>query len=171
MHCFFRLLLCALALVSLVCPALAADAAPDEAASPSPVTVEAQTGEKDITVNVTVVNEAAPVPSDEPSAASAPVEDPPLESPSNDVLTLKALDDSAPSDRSPLMEAVNGLFGEYQPRTYTVSTCLPDGSVAETVEPVPGLAGLDYAWLASFGLFALALYCVFRMIGGVLTWK
>lgn len=80
-------------------------------------------------------------------------------------------DDPAQTDRSPLMEAVSDLLGEYQPRTCTVSTHLPDGSVVETVELVPGLAGLDYMWLAGFGLFALSLYCVFRMIGGVLKWS
>lgn len=173
---FFPLLLCVLALVSLACPALASDAPPGEAEWPEqPVTVETSAGDKDITVNVTVVNEAASpasdTPSDEPPAASAPVESLPVEAPSNDGVILKALDDSAPSDRSPLMEAVYGLFGEYRPRTCTVSTYLPDGSVAQSVEPVPGLAGLDYIWLASFGLFALALYCVFRMIGGLLKWS
>ena len=170
---FFPLLLCALALVSLVCPALAADAPPDDAPvpSPSPVTVETSEGEKDITVNVTVVNEAAPAAGDAEPAASAPAEDESAEAPSNGGAVLKTLEAPAPTDRSPLMEAVSGLLGEYQPRTCTVSTCLPDGSVVETVELVPGLAGLDYTWLAGFGLFALSLFCVFRMIGGVLTWK
>lgn len=173
MNCFFRLLLCALALVSLVCPALAADAPTDDAPapSPSPVTVETSEGEKDIMVNVTVVNEAAPAAGDTEPDASASVEDMPVESPRNDALVLRTADAPAQADRSPLMEAVSGLLGEYQPRTCTVSTHLPDGSVVETVELVPGLAGLDYTWLAGFGLFALSLYCVFRMIGGVLTWK
>ena len=87
---FFPLLLCALALVSLVCPALAADAPQDDAPapSPSPVTVETSEGEKDITVNVTVVNEAAPVAGDAEPAVSAPVEDTPVEAPSNESLIL-----------------------------------------------------------------------------------
>lgn len=170
---FFPLLLCALALVSLACPALAADAPLDEAPapSPSPVTVETSEGEKDITVNVTVVNEAAPAVEDVEPVASAPVEDVPVESPANDVLVLRAADDFVPADRSSLMEAVSGLLGEYQPRTCTVSTYLPNGSVVETVELVPGLAGLDYIWLGSFVLFALSLFCVFRGIGGLLKWS
>lgn len=166
---FFSPLLCALALVWLVCPALAADAPPDDAPAPSPVTVETSEGEKDITVNVTVVNEAA-AGATEP-VASAAVEDESTEAPSGDTLVFRTADDPAQTDRSPLMDAVSGLLGEYQPRTCTVSTHLPDGSVVETVELVPGLAGLDYMWLAGFGLFALSLYCVFRMIGGVLKWS
>lgn len=168
---FFPLMLCALALVSLACPALASDVAPDEEASPPPVTVETSEGEHDITVNVTVVNEAAPAVESAEPAASAPVEDVPVEAPSGENPVLRTADDPAPADRSPLMEAVSGLLGEYRPRTCTVSTRLPDGSVVETVELVPGLAGLDYPWLAGFGLFTLSLYCVLRMIGGLLRWK
>ena len=168
---FFSLMLCALALVSLACPALASDGAPDETASAPPVTVETSEGEKDITVNVTVVNEAVPPTEDVEPAASVPVEDMPVESPPGESLVLRTADAPAPADRSPLMEAVSGLLGEYQPRTCTVSTYLPDGSVVQTVELIPGLAGLDYPWLAGFALFGLSLYCVLRMTGGLLKWK
>ncbi len=70
-----------------------------------------------------------------------------------------------------LVDAVNSLFGRYNPRTHVVTTYLSDGTTVETVEVLPGLAGLDYAWLASVLLFALALYCIFRMIGGLFRWK
>lgn len=72
---------------------------------------------------------------------------------------------------SSLRVAVEALFGPYTPRTHIVTTILSDGSVLETAEVLPGLAGLDYTWLASVLLFALALYCIFRMIGGLLRWK
>lgn len=174
MKCVFSFLLCAMALVPLACPALASDAPLDEAASPPPVSVETTEGEKDITVNVTVVNEAASVSSDsipdESPDVSAPAEPLPTEAPSNDGIVLKTADDTAPMGRSPLLDSVSALLGEYQPRTCTVSTYLPDGTVVETTELVPGLAGLDYTWLGGFALFALSLYCIFRMIGGLLKW-
>lgn len=76
------------------------------------------------------------------------------------------------SDYTPaLMEAIYAVFGEYTPRTYTVTTYLDDGSAVESVEIVPGLAGLDYNWLAGVALFTLVLYCIFRMIGGLFRWK
>lgn len=73
--------------------------------------------------------------------------------------------------RSPLLDAVTALFGSYQPRTYMVTTYLDDGSVVESEEIVPGLAGLDYEWLTGAALFLMALYCIFRMIGGLSKWK
>ena len=73
--------------------------------------------------------------------------------------------------RSPLLDAVTALFGNYQPRTYMVTTYLDDGSVVESEEIVPGLAGLDYEWLTGAALFLMALYCIFRMIGGLSKWK
>lgn len=72
---------------------------------------------------------------------------------------------------TPLVGAVKSLFGGYHPRTHVVTTYLSDGTTVETVEVIPGLAGLDYVWIASVVLFALALYCIFRMIGGLFRWK
>lgn len=73
--------------------------------------------------------------------------------------------------RSPLLDAITSLFGEYQPRTYIVTTYLEDGTAVESVEIVPGLAGLDYNWLAGVTVFMLSLFCIFRMIGGLSKWK
>lgn len=73
--------------------------------------------------------------------------------------------------RSPLLDAITALFGEYQPRTYTVTTYLEDGIAVESEEIVPGLAGLDYNWLAGVTIFMLSLFCIFRMIGGLSRWK
>lgn len=69
--------------------------------------------------------------------------------------------------RSAFVAALESIFGEYQPQTYTVTTYLPDGSSVTSVEVVPGLAGLDYAWIAGVGLFALFLFCLLKLIGGV----
>lgn len=49
------------------------------------------------------------------------------------------------------------LFGAYTPTLDPVS-----GSVAA------GLAGVDWVWLASAGLFALVLYSFFRLVGVLL---
>ena len=72
---------------------------------------------------------------------------------------------------SSLGSAVLGLLGSYTPETYTVTTYLPDGSAVTSTEIVPGLAGLDYEWIAGAVLFTLALYCIFRMIGGIFRWN
>ena len=72
---------------------------------------------------------------------------------------------------SSLGSAVLGLLGSYTPETYTVTTYFPDGSAVTSTEIVPGLAGLDYEWIAGAVLFTLALYCIFRMIGGLLKWN
>lgn len=75
-------------------------------------------------------------------------------------------DTTAPSDGFPSM--VVSLFGEYTPRTYSVTTYLSDGSTVTTTEYVPGLAGLDWPWLVGAALFALVLWSFFRLLGGVL---
>ncbi len=36
-------------------------------------------------------------------------------------------------------------------------------------EIVPGLAGLDWPWLAGTALFAIMLFCLFKLLGGI--WK
>ena len=79
-------------------------------------------------------------------------------------------DDTGDAD-TPLVSAVIALFGRYHPRTHVVTTYLSDGTTVQTAEVLPGLAGLDYVWIASVVLFALVLYCVFRMIGGLFRWK
>ena len=73
--------------------------------------------------------------------------------------------------RSPLLDVITSLFGEYQPRIYQVTTYLEDGTAVQSEEIVPGLAGLDYNWLAGVALFVMSLYCIFRMIGGLAKWK
>jgi hypothetical protein len=40
--------------------------------------------------------------------------------------------------------------------------------IATSTEFVPGLAGLDYAWIAGAVLFALMLAGFLRLIGGLL---
>lgn len=75
------------------------------------------------------------------------------------------------TSRSSLMDAIVDIFGVYRPRTYQVSTYLEDGTVISSEELVPGLAGVDWEWIAGVGVFCMSLYCIFRMIGGMFKWK
>ena len=86
-------------------------------------------------------------------------------------VVVKDIVDRADVERTSLLDAVYALFGEYTPRTYTVTTYLDDGTAIQSTEIVPGLAGLDYDWIAGVSVFVLALYCIFRMIGGMFRWK
>lgn len=49
------------------------------------------------------------------------------------------------------------IFGSYSPRMQSVITTLPDGTEVVSIEPVPGLAGLDWPWLTGVALFAIFL--------------
>ena len=79
--------------------------------------------------------------------------------------------DAAGGVRSAFVDAVVSIFGEYSPRTQVVTTYLPDGTSVQNVEYVPGLAGLDWVWIFAVVLFCIVIYCIFRMIGGVLKWS
>ena len=68
--------------------------------------------------------------------------------------------------RSQLTAAIVSIFGEYTPVTQTVTTYLSDGTAVQSVEVVPGLAGLDWIWISAVGLFALFLFCLMRLLGG-----
>lgn len=52
------------------------------------------------------------------------------------------------------------LFGSYTPVVYTD---------ANDIDIIPdGLSGVDFLWLGGFLLFALTLFCVFKLIGGIM---
>ncbi len=59
------------------------------------------------------------------------------------------------------------LFGAYEPVMTVESHVVAD--VVETVEIVaPGVAGVDWPWLAGVALFAVVLYSFFRLVGVLL---
>lgn len=66
-----------------------------------------------------------------------------------------------------LPAVVRSVFGEYQVRTQTVTETAADGTSTTSVEPVPGLAGLDWYWLSGVFLFSLVLWSFFRFLGVV----
>lgn len=54
------------------------------------------------------------------------------------------------------------IFGSYTPvmtDSYTTDGAF-NGSVVAS-----GMAGVDFPWIAGFVLFALCVYCVFRLVG------
>lgn len=90
----------------------------------------------------------------------------PEETTDSDSLLSSALD-SQPVDESGLPAVVKSVFGEYHPRTQTVTETRTDGTVLTSVECVPGLAGLDWYWLSGVFMFSLVLWSFFRFIGVV----
>lgn len=158
-----RILLLSLVMLLLVLPAYAEE-------SPAPTelmeTFTTQTDDMGITINVTVPTAAAP------AASPAPV----LES--QDSLarlpyTAYALDEApaalpAEGEARQITAFLEELFGTYDPKTQTVTEYLADGSSVTYQQYVPGVAGMDIEWLASVGLFALFLFCVMKLVGGLL---
>lgn len=153
-----RLFSLLLALLVFTCslPALAVEETVVEE-SQEPVTLEAEADDKNIVVNVTV----------QPTAASETVQDSSDDTPRL-VSSFRVVNDSSEPETS-LAQVIIDIFGEYEPRTQTVTEILSDGSTVTHEEIVPGVAGLDWHWLSGVGLFALFLYCVLRMIGGIFT--
>lgn len=71
-------------------------------------------------------------------------------------------------DSTGLPGVVKSVFGEYHPRTQTITETLSDGTVLTSTECVPGLAGLDWYWISGVFMFGLILWSFFRFLGGVL---
>ena len=165
-----------LALAVLAVPAVAdeLDGVDTGSESSAPmVDADAVKTDEGVTVNVTISQpeaqapvepvEEAPVDAGEDTVEAAPSVQS-YTSTAPDVLASPAGVDGSPS----MADVVTSLFGEYQRRTYTVTQYDGSGSViATSTEYVPGLAGLDYAWLSGVALFALLLTGFFKLLGGV----
>lgn len=163
---------------------------------PEPVTVETESDDKQIILNVTVtppsvaVNSEAPVVNVEapvvnveaPAVETAPLDSVEFveESPDDTDLVpafiphsvLSLTNSSGTSSDAPtdtIRAVLEALFGEYQPRTQTVTHYLEDGFSVTYDEYVPGLAGMDWTWIASVLVFGLMLFCLFRLLGGVIV--
>lgn len=80
-----------------------------------------------------------------------------------------SLDETTPSYDSGSMAAVIlHVFGEYQPRTQTVTNHLSDGTSVSYEQIVPGVAGMDWHWIAGVALFSLILYSFLKLVGVLL---
>lgn len=87
------------------------------------------------------------------------------ESPASSATRSTVLDTPSLSDGLPTV--VRSVFGAYQVRTQTVTEIAADGTSTTSVEPVPGLAGLDWYWISGVFLFSLVLWSFFRFLGVV----
>lgn len=66
-----------------------------------------------------------------------------------------------------MRSALVAIFGEYTPKTQSVSTYY-DGQLLDTsTEYVPGLAGADMEWIAGVIVFTVMIYCLMKLLGGV----
>ncbi|MCI9332408.1 MAG: hypothetical protein HFG05_09590 [Oscillibacter sp.] len=65
-----------------------------------------------------------------------------------------------------MAQVVRDLFGTYTPKVQTVTTYVDGEPIAVEEQYVPGVAGMDFEWLAGFAVFLLILYCLFRLLGG-----
>ena len=70
-----------------------------------------------------------------------------------------------------LKSLVTSIFGEYTPVTTTtvITETVDNDTYQFLIETIPeGSAGVDYEWLAGVFLFGILLYCLMRLLGGVL---
>lgn len=160
---FFRLLsvLC-LCLLCGVAFASATEGAPGDVTTE---TVTTETDDKNIIVNVTVP--AAPEPTPTPTPEPVVFEDIPV---TFDTYSVSAVDPAPPVEEgdTSLVALIASLFGAYEPRTQTVTEHLSDGSSVTSTQIVPGVAGMDFEWLAGVGLFAVILLSFFKLVGVLL---
>lgn len=87
------------------------------------------------------------------------------------VSDLRLGDDPAGSVVSGLKALIISIFGEYEPVMTT-------GMVVDTIDGVTtttlvdtvaaGAAGVDYEWLAGVFLFGILLFCLMKLLGGIL---
>ena len=68
-----------------------------------------------------------------------------------------------------IRSVLESLLGEYRPKTQTVTEVLSDGTENTYEEYVPGLAGMDWTWIASLAVFIVMIYCLFRLLGSVIV--
>lgn len=77
-----------------------------------------------------------------------------------------SLDDSTPAyDSGTMADVIVRVFGEYQPKTQTVTDHLSDGTSVSYEQYVPGAAGVDWQWVSGVCLFALVLWSFFKLLG------
>lgn len=67
-----------------------------------------------------------------------------------------------------MLELITSIFGSYSPVTYEVYN-----TITESYDTVvaQGFAGVDWPYILAVGGFFLVLYCILRIVGGVLCGK
>lgn len=137
-----------------------APASPQDEVSPAPLAVPADTDGDLVPSEADALTQIAALVSD--IAEDKPtwyVEDlRPTEAPVEVLDGLKAL--------------VTSIFGEYTPimTTTVVIESVGNETYQYLVETVaPGAAGVDYEWLAGVLLFGILLFCLMKLLGGVVS--
>lgn len=88
--------------------------------------------------------------------------------PSSEVVSRTVeIDPYVEGEGGALVSVVNTVFGDYQPRTQTVTEVLSDGSTVTYTETIEGLAGLDWYWLGGVLIFCIVLLSFFKLLGSV----
>ena len=96
-------------------------------------------------------------------------EDPPMVYTLND---LRSSDSDGDGLADGLKAVIRSVFGTYQPNMTTAAiTETVDGETVTTLVDVvaDGAAGVDYEYLAGVLLFGIMLFCLFKLLGGVLS--
>ena len=59
-----------------------------------------------------------------------------------------------------------GLLGDYNPivKDYTYQSS--NGYISHSIEITP-----DWSWIASAAIFLVIIFCLFRLVGGLFSWK
>lgn len=81
--------------------------------------------------------------------------------------TVNILDSSFFDDLPTMRSVLVSIFGEYQPRTQSVSTYYDGQLMESSVEYVSGIAGMDMEWVAGVIVFTVLLYCLMKLLGGM----
>lgn len=75
------------------------------------------------------------------------------------------LEDEASHDPGSYPSVIRNLLGNYEPRTYEVTTYLSDGTTVTSTQVVPGINGIDWSYLGGLMLFMLTLFCALKFVG------
>ena len=145
----------------------------DPAAAPAePVEIETTTTEEEgVTVNVTIQQSAASASPAEDLVEGEEVTTEVIPEPSTFMLTSPVVLADAESGDVPsvMADVVVAVLGEYQRITYTTEEYDTEGNlVSVSTEYVPGLAGLDYAWITGAILFGLLIAGGLKLLGGLI---
>lgn len=88
------------------------------------------------------------------------------------VTDLRVSDSGVASESTGIKALIASIFGEYSPvKSAAVVSETVNGEVNSTIIDIvaPGMAGVDFQWLAGVLLFAILLFCLMKLLGGVLS--